>query len=155
MRGPGRFEFWEQRNSGHERGRCLRLAPRLAGNLVRLNVDRLVWQLSAFAQWQPSQTTTSFRAVGTAIDRLGALLDRLDRRFATTLREGGDVTIVCMGTTVAPSLDAAQLLAVEGIEHVLFEPTDVGDVEPDRLGLAEAVSAAVTLFLKSKDIRHR
>lgn len=56
---------------------------------------------------------------------------------ATTLREGGDVTIVCMGTTVAPSLDAAQMLAVEGIEATVLS---MGSLAP--LDRASIVAAA-------------
>jgi len=39
----------------------------------------------------PTQLATSFRAVGITIDRLGSLLDRLDRRFATILREDAEL----------------------------------------------------------------
>lgn len=42
----------------------------------------------------PAQATTSFGAVGATIDRLGSLLDRLDRRFATTLRQDGELALL-------------------------------------------------------------
>ena len=49
----------------------------------------------------PTPTTTSFRAVGGAIDRLGLLLDRLDRRFATTLREASELSTLLAELTAA------------------------------------------------------
>ena len=39
----------------------------------------------------PTHFATSFGAVGITIDRLGSLLDRLDRRFATILREDAEL----------------------------------------------------------------
>lgn len=55
---------------------------------------------------------------------------------ATTLREGGDVAIVCMGTTVAPSLEAAEILAVDGIEATVMS---MGSLAPlDRRAIVAA-----------------
>jgi hypothetical protein len=56
----------------------------------------------ALAQWRdlsaafgalpaPSEAPASFRATGLAIEKLGALLERIDRRFCSALREDGEL----------------------------------------------------------------
>ena len=70
-----------------------------------------------------------------------------DLRFqpgvATTLRQGGDVGIICIGTTVAPSLEAARILADEGIEATVLS---MGTIAPlDRRAIAETARATGAL----------
>ncbi len=59
-----------------------------------LRVARAQWRdlQEAFRDLDsPAPATSSHRAVGATIERLGPLLDRLDRRFQASLREDGEL----------------------------------------------------------------
>ncbi len=65
---------------------------------------------------------------------------------AVTLREGTDVTIVATGTTVVRALDAAELLAGEGVDaRVLSMPTIKPLDEAALLAAARETAGVVTV----------
>jgi hypothetical protein len=60
-----------------------------------LRVARAQWQdlAAAFGDLEsPESASPGQRAIGATIERLGEILDRLDRRFLASLREDGDFT---------------------------------------------------------------
>lgn len=55
----------------------------------------------------------------------------------TRLKDGSDVGLVCMGTTVAPTLEAARLLAADGIEASVVSLASLAPLDRDAV-VAEA-----------------
>ena len=91
----------------------------------------LICALPSFTVVSPADTVETVQAVETAARTQGPFYIRLSRaatpvvheegyKFelgqAERIREGGDVTIIATGVMVSVSLDAADLLAAEGIE---------------------------------------
>jgi 1-deoxy-D-xylulose-5-phosphate synthase len=79
---------------------------------------------------------------------LGPALPALRRTLAgDVLREGGqaDVLLVCVGAMAAPALEAAELLAMEGIGCTVLDPGWVLPVPDSLSGLAAAHRAVVTV----------
>lgn len=71
---------------------------------------------------------------------------------ANTLRDGTDVTIVANGLLVAPSLDAADLLASEGIQARVL---DMHTVKPiDRQALEKAATETGALVVAEEHLAH-
>jgi 1-deoxy-D-xylulose-5-phosphate synthase len=64
---------------------------------------------------------------------------------ARRLREGGDVTFLAIGDRVLPSLEAAELLAGDGIEAAVWDVRSVRPVDPDLLDAAAAAPLVVTI----------
>ena len=65
---------------------------------------------------------------------------------AETLRAGGDVAILALGTMVAPALQAAETLAAEGISATVVNARFVAPLdEKTVLGLARSVGRIVTV----------
>ena len=53
--------------------------------------------------------------------------------ISSTLREGRDVGIICMGTTVAPTLAAAHILAGEGIEASVISMSSLAPLDREAI----------------------
>jgi transketolase len=62
---------------------------------------------------------------------------------ATTLRAGGDVTIVAIGTMVSRALEAAQMLAAQGIEARVINSASVRPLDADTLLAAARETGAI------------
>ncbi len=120
----------------------------------------LICALPSFTVISPADTVETVQAVETAARTPGPFYIRLSRaatpvvheadyRFnlgqAERLREGGDIAIIATGVMVSVSLDAADLLAAEGVEarvlnlHTL-KPVDTASI----IAAARETGAVVT-----------
>jgi transketolase len=89
----------------------------------------------------PTETAAAVRWAATydgpaflRISRMGVprvFPDDIDFRpgVSTTLREGTDVGIICLGTTVAPTLEAADILAAQGIEAAVISMASLAPLD--------------------------
>lgn len=78
---------------------------------------------------------------GTAISLVGTGEGLAARR----LRDGGDVTFLSVGDRLRATLDAADLLAEDGIEAAVWDVRSVRPVDPDMLDAAGAAPLVVTV----------
>jgi 1-deoxy-D-xylulose-5-phosphate synthase len=85
---------------------------------------------------------------GTAVPRsaLGPAADEpVTGLAARRLADGGDVCILAVGDRAAPALEAAGLLAEEGIEATVFDVRSVRPADPAMLAAAAAAPLVVTV----------
>jgi transketolase len=70
-----------------------------------------------------------------------------DIRFGTSirLREGDDLTIVATGSTVRPALDAADLLAADGISARVVDMFTISPLDQEEVVSAAATGAVLTV----------
>ena len=62
---------------------------------------------------------------------------------AETLRSGGDVVILATGTVVRPALDAATVLAAEGVDATVIDAHTVKPLDVERIVAAASATGAV------------
>ncbi len=118
----------------------------------------LICSLPSFTVVSPADSIETAQAIKTAASQLGPFYIRLSRaatpvvhdsdyRFqlgkAETVREGSDVTIVATGVMVSVSLDAADLLAAEGIQARVLNVHTLKPIDQEALLTAARETGAV------------
>ena len=74
-----------------------------------------------------------------------ATVPELSFGTAIRLRDGADVAILTTGSEVRPSLDAAALLAADGIEATVFDVHTVKPLDLEAVAAAAALGTVVTV----------
>jgi transketolase len=142
---------------GHHSGMSMGFYGTSHHSLEDLGIMRTIADLTVVCATDANHLRAVLRA---SVDHPGAMYIRLGRgrdpevyadvpdlRFgtATRLREGGDVAILTTGSEVRPALDAAALLAVDGIEATVFDVHTVKPLDLDAVAAAAAVGTVVTV----------
>ncbi|MBW3659402.1 MAG: 1-deoxy-D-xylulose-5-phosphate synthase, partial [Actinobacteria bacterium] len=105
----------------------------------------------------PSSAEELAAMLGTAVELDGPVSIRFPKGAAISLdgtgegvrarrlREGGDVTFLSVGDRLQASLDAAELLAGDGIEAEVWDVRSVRPIDPDLLDAAARAPLVVTI----------
>ncbi len=103
------------------------------------------WQSKKLAEALLADTQCAYIRVGrNAVDDVYTAEDcpfEMDR--ATWVRRGGDVAIIACGEMVRPALDAAELLAVEGVEATVIDMYCIKPLDRDAVIEAARTCGAV------------
>lgn len=142
---------------GHHSGMSMGFYGTSHHSLEDLGIMRTIADLTVVCATDANHLRAVLRA---SVDHPGAMYLRLGRgrdpevyatvpelSFGTAirLRDGADVAILTTGSEVRPSLDAAALLAADGIEATVFDVHTVKPLDLEAVAAAAALGTVVTV----------